>query len=437
MALGYLRKAYNQNVEDWPTTGFYLTLLIREGETSEAGTVRNAIINTYPDNTSALWIISMADYQLGNRQSAISQLVKLHKSLPESINVINALAMLYQQESKYELAAGMWLKAVEVNPGNTEFVKSLVTNKLNNMTPGELTDWLLKETKRNPEVGLPLSAAAVELLVSQKRLTEAKAVAKPYLKLEQPQARTINANIKRGEALQAAEAQDWKLALKNAQEALEVIPNNVSLIMLVAQVQLQQEDVAGAISTIDEAQQNQPNNTRLINERTRILASYESPKAAYDYMTPLWERSPNGAIAQVYLGLVNTVAPEKLESTLNALLEQEPNNPGALSTLAGISMSNGDNAKAITLYEKAVEANENLVPALNNLAWLLKEQDINKALSYAKRGADLAPNSAAVLDTYGWLLHLSGNNTDAIKVLDQALTIEPDNAEIQAHRDSL
>ena len=437
MALGYLRKAYKQNVQDWPTTGFYLTLLIREGETAEAGTVRNEIVNTYPDDTSALWIISMADYQLGNRQSSISQLVKLHKALPESINVINALAKLYQQENKYELAAGMWLKAIEVNPGNPTFVKSLVTNKLNTINTEELTDWLLKEAKRNPEIGLPLSAAAVELLVSQKRLAEAKAVAKPYLNLEQPQAKTIDANIKRGDALQAAEAQDWKLALKNAQEALEVIPNNVSLIMLVAQVQLRQDDVAGAIKTIDEAQQKKPNNARLINERTKILANYESPKAAFDYMTPFWDRSPNGALAQVYLGLVNTVAPDKMEITLNNLLENEPNNPGALTTLAGISMSKGDNTKAISLYEQAIKENANLVPALNNLAWLLKEQDINKALTYAKRGADLAPNSASVLDTYGWLLHLAGNDQDAIKVLDQALAIEPDNGEIKAHRDSI
>jgi len=38
-----------------------------------------------------------------------------------------------------------------------------------------------------------------------------------------------------------------------------------------------------------------------------------------------------------------------------------------------------------------------------------------------------------VLDTYGWLLHLAGQHDEAIRVLEQAATLAPENEEISAH----
>ena len=39
VALGHLRKAYNQNPSDWPPTSFYLTLLVQEKENEQPKTI--------------------------------------------------------------------------------------------------------------------------------------------------------------------------------------------------------------------------------------------------------------------------------------------------------------------------------------------------------------------------------------------------------------
>jgi tetratricopeptide (TPR) repeat protein len=78
------------------------------------------------------------------------------------------------------------------------------------------------------------------------------------------------------------------------------------------------------------------------------------------------------------------------------------------------------------LYEQVVTAQPNNVVALNNLAWLLREQDNSRA-------SELATEAPDVLDTYGWVLHLGGNHEQAKAVIEKALSLAPDNPEIQTH----
>jgi Flp pilus assembly protein TadD len=42
-----------------------------------------------------------------------------------------------------------------------------------------------------------------------------------------------------------------------------------------------------------------------------------------------------------------------------------------------------------------------------------------------------------VLDTYGWILHLSGRHSEARVAIEKALALAPDNAEIQGHLETV
>jgi Flp pilus assembly protein TadD len=64
---------------------------------------------------------------------------------------------------------------------------------------------------------------------------------------------------------------------------------------------------------------------------------------------------------------------------------------------------------------------------------LLRESDPTKALTLAKRATELAPQNAAILDTYGWILHLSGNHLEAKKHIQQALKLAPNSQDIKKH----
>jgi Tfp pilus assembly protein PilF len=84
-------------------------------------------------------------------------------------------------------------------------------------------------------------------------------------------------------------------------------------------------------------------------------------------------------------------------------------------------------------YEKTIEIAPNSPIALNNLAWMYYERKDPRALELAKRATQLAPNSAEILDTYGWILVELGQVKEGIIVLERAISIMPDNKDIKAH----
>jgi cellulose synthase operon protein C len=434
LALGHLRKAYQQNAADWPTTSFYINLLIKTDERAEAQKVKEDIEANYRDNSAALWVLSMMEYQLGNSQASTDLLVELHQKEPDSINVINALGRLYQQTGSYEQASSMWLKALEINPGNLNFLSSLISTKSKVTSSAQLIDFLNEEAKADPQLAMPLDAAAVELLVNQGELDRARNLYKKHNGDKNAYTNLMAATILRGEAITLANQEKWQPALEKAREATQLVTNNDGLTLLLSRLEARNGNVDTALNLLGESLKASPNNVRLINEKARILTQSKSASDALDYLTPIWKKQANGALAQVYFGLINQVKPNQLEAALLELLVAEPGNAGALNTLAGIKQSQGKEAEAARYYQQAIQNNPSLVPALNNLAWLLKEKQPEQALSYSKKAAELAPKSAAVLDTYGWILHLNGHKSQSISILEQALSLDPNNSEIQDHK---
>ncbi|MBZ0267242.1 tetratricopeptide repeat protein, partial [bacterium] len=70
----------------------------------------------------------------------------------------------------------------------------------------------------------------------------------------------------------------------------------------------------------------------------------------------------------------------------------------------------------------------------NNLAWLLANERIDpaEALTHARRARELAPDDAAVLDTFGWAAIRAGHPDEAVEPLRRALEMTGD-AEVRAH----
>jgi tetratricopeptide (TPR) repeat protein len=123
---------------------------------------------------------------------------------------------------------------------------------------------------------------------------------------------------------------------------------------------------------------------------------------------------------------------EALEA-LQAAAETHNNHVTILMAQADLQMNQQQNQPAIDLYEQVVTAQPNNVVALNNLAWLLREQNNNRAIEMAGRASQLAPDAPDILDTHGWVLHLGGDHEQAKVIIEKALALAPENAEIQAH----
>lgn len=89
--------------------------------------------------------------------------------------------------------------------------------------------------------------------------------------------------------------------------------------------------------------------------------------------------------------------------------------------------------EAVAQYEKVYLVDPDNLLVLNNLAWLYQDSSPARALELASRAAELYPDNADVLDTYGWILGKQNNRSEAIAVLERALELSPQAQSIMDH----
>ena len=70
---------------------------------------------------------------------------------------------------------------------------------------------------------------------------------------------------------------------------------------------------------------------------------------------------------------------------------------------------------------------------LNDLAWLYGEAKDGRAVAFAQRAHDIAPDSPAIADTLGWLLVKKGDTEKGLDLLQKAHAGAPDQHDIAYH----
>ncbi len=125
---------------------------------------------------------------------------------------------------------------------------------------------------------------------------------------------------------------------------------------------------------------------------------------------------------------------EEAFGVLNARLEQQPKERVILEELGAAKMAKGEDADALKVYGRLIEAYPDHILALNNLAWLSRDGDLNQAIGYAERAKTLAPKAAGVADTLAMLLlQKDPRSQRAFELLRKAAEESPANSEIQLH----
>lgn len=66
-------------------------------------------------------------------------------------------------------------------------------------------------------------------------------------------------------------------------------------------------------------------------------------------------------------------------------------------------------------------------------SWAEKGINLDKALDFTKRAADMRPDDGYILDSYGWALYRSGNYAEAVKWLQRSVEIIPDDPAMLDH----
>ncbi len=112
-----------------------------------------------------------------------------------------------------------------------------------------------------------------------------------------------------------------------------------------------------------------------------------------------------------------------------------PNSRNTLHLLAIVNDNLDNWTISDEIYQQLIQADSTDAQALNNYAYSLIERGDKIEISekYSRHAIELAPNQAAYLDTYGWILFKMGNTKKAFKYIEKSLKIDNENAEVLEH----
>lgn len=123
------------------------------------------------------------------------------------------------------------------------------------------------------------------------------------------------------------------------------------------------------------------------------------------------------------------------EFELNKLLDTGFMTPSVYAAIAFVAWEQNDTEKCISYYEEALKYDSENLTSMNGLGYVLacQDKDLTRALSLCKKSVDSSPNSAACLDSLGWVYFKLGLYDDAKKYLNQASSIDSSNPIIAEH----
>jgi predicted Zn-dependent protease len=119
--------------------------------------------------------------------------------------------------------------------------------------------------------------------------------------------------------------------------------------------------------------------------------------------------------------------------TVESWLERHPDDVHAHLMLAQAYTEQGQIAAAIDVLTPILEEQPGNVSVLDNLAWLLRDRDPERALTYAERAHRLQPDEASIMDTLGTLLVRKGELERGLDLLDDARIADPTTPVIALH----
>ena len=95
--------------------------------------------------------------------------------------------------------------------------------------------------------------------------------------------------------------------------------------------------------------------------------------------------------------------------------------------------------EAWAAYDKYLKMRPDDWGVMNNYAYELAEQGLRleEALKMSRRSIEMQPDNANNLDTYGWILHLLGRDTEALPYLERAVKLDPGSDVLRKHLDEV
>lgn len=219
---------------------------------------------------------------------------------------------------------------------------------------------------------------------------------------------------------------------KSLQAALAIKPDLLEAQRGLILLALEAKKPEQALVVAREVQKQRPKEAVGLALEGDIHASAKQwPEAIASYRSAL-KLTPAPELAiKLYSALTasgNTAEAEKMAATWR---KEQPKDIALRAHQGDLATARKDYALAAQHYRGALAIQPNNALLLNNLAWVSGQMKEAKAIEYAEKANQLAPNQPAFMDTLAVLLAQKGESAKAIELLRQALSLAPQAASIQ------
>lgn len=412
----------------------YATMLTAQGDQPKAETVVAEILAEDASHVEALLL--RASWRLA-RDEVSSAIIDLRSALnqdPNNARILAALSTAYLRDGSVDLASETLGRAVEVAPLEPGYAREYGRLLQEQGRADVARSVLYRAWQASPaDVGLIEMLSAIALNTSDWQLA-AELVG--LLRSSEAETAQSAANQLESAALIAQNRLDDALPLLDAE--IEKAEDPSAWILIKVNALLQAERADEATATLAAALATTPDSRPLLHRQALLDVEQERPDQAITRYRALLETDPADELAtrQLYTLLESQGQTDEAGKVLEAGIAARPQSPDLQWIKASRLQTQGDLTGAIAIYENLYAQNGTNPLVANNLASLLSQtaEDpavIDRAFRIARRFR--SSEVPALQDTYGWLLHLTGNSAGALPVLESAAAALTEDASVQYH----
>lgn len=219
--------------------------------------------------------------------------------------------------------------------------------------------------------------------------------------------------------------------------ALQADPASVPARVGLARALAGQRKDSAAQALLDEAIRLAPSDPMPLLTSARLAASRDRGAQAIEYLQRAIDVAPDFLPAYLDKGdlhLVRNEVDQAIDTFRTAAAKTRQ--PAAALFRLGVTLEAAQRwDEAEKAYLDAVAQDPLLFGAYNNLAFMMAERrtKLDQALDWIEKAAEIAPQSATVRDTKGWVYRARGNLNGAAELIAQARKLDPNNPSIHHH----
>ncbi|WP_049631525.1 tetratricopeptide repeat protein [Cellvibrio sp. pealriver] len=435
-AVAQLQKAYQEQPDDFYIQQSYFKALLGNEQSEKLEEEINRYKDKNPDSSRGYFFDGWYQFQQKNYKAAEQQFERaIAVSDSREKNLAYAgLAQLYEAQDQVQKSITAWQFALQEDPGMVVGYSRWLAQmrKLNRDSDALVFLNGLEEKTLRWEPSIVLA----QLYASMKEL--GKAIKHAELALERSNqnanVKQLTANLYRVQGVQFRSQNKLPEARESLMKAVKLQPENASFLGNLIETEIAAKNIPEAQKLLDQFIKVPENEGERLFLQGLIRFAEDKKEEGIQLYLDSWSAKPMESVAeQIFAYYQKADDKSKAEEFLSSWIEKIPESKAASLMMAVTAQGKNNMDDALTWYEKSVALNPNMPAALNNLAWLYYERKDPRALEYAKKAYEMAPNSAPIADTYGWILVERGELAKGIEILSKAVQLEPDNKEIIDH----